>query len=122
MQVPLSSLSYKQSHINELLVDSERLLHLFQQTPQIQDAPGAQPLQFVKGKIEFKNVSFAYEDRDSTLKDINFVVPAGKTIALVGETGGGKSTILKLLNRFYDVKAGGVEIDGQDLRNITLAR
>jgi len=65
-------------------------------------------------------VSFAYDERKPTLKQVSFSIPSGKTVALVGETGGGKTTILKLIDRFYDVKSGAISIDGQDLRDVTL--
>ena len=65
-------------------------------------------------------MSFAYDERKPTLKQVSFSIPSGKTVALVGETGGGKTTILKLIDRFYDVKSGAISIDGQDLRDVTL--
>ena len=103
-------------------MDAERLLELFQTKPSIKDAPNAKPLKLGKGTVKFDQVSFAYDDRKPTLKNVSFVVPSGKTIALVGETGGGKSTILKLIDRFYDVKGGSITIDGQDIRDVTLSR
>jgi ABC-type multidrug transport system fused ATPase/permease subunit len=103
-------------------MDAERLLELFQTKPTIIDSPNAKPLKLGKGEVKFDRVSFAYDERKPTLKDVTFTVPAGKTIAIVGETGGGKTTILKLIDRFYDVKGGSISIDGQDLRNATLDR
>ncbi|PBP16225.1 ABC transporter [Diplocarpon rosae] len=102
------------------LMDAERLLELFQTKPTIIDKPDAKPLQLRKGVVRFDNVSFAYDERKPTLTDVTFVVPAGKTVALVGETGGGKSTILKLIDRFYEVKSGSISIDDQDIRHVTL--
>ncbi|PBP22523.1 hypothetical protein BUE80_DR006542, partial [Diplocarpon rosae] len=102
------------------LMDAERLLELFQTKPTIIDKPDAKPLQLRKGVVRFDNVSFAYDERKPTLTDVTFVVPSGKTVALVGETGGGKSTILKLIDRFYDVKSGSISIDDQDIRHVTL--
>lgn len=90
--------------------------------PTVTDTPDAKPLALRKGEIKFDHVSFAYDVRKPILKNINFVVPAGNTVALVGPTGSGKSTMLKLLDRFYDVKSGCISIDGQDIRAVTLKR
>lgn len=104
------------------LMDAERLLELFKMKPTVTDTPDAKPLALRKGEIKFDHVSFAYDVRKPILKNINFVVPAGNTVALVGPTGSGKSTMLKLLDRFYDVKSGCISIDGQDIRAVTLKR
>lgn len=109
-------------NISYSLMDAERLLELFLTKPSITESPNAKPLKFTKGHVRFDGVSFAYDDRKPTLKDVTFSVPSGKTVALVGETGGGKSTILKLIERFYDVKTGTISIDGQDIRDVTLTR
>jgi ABC-type multidrug transport system fused ATPase/permease subunit len=103
-------------------MDAERLLDIFQTKPSIADKPDAKPLTFVKGDINFKNVSFAYDGKKEILKGINLKIAGGSTVALVGETGGGKSTTLKLLHRFYDASSGGIEVDGQDIRDVTLRR
>jgi ABC-type transport system involved in Fe-S cluster assembly fused permease/ATPase subunit len=108
--------------ISYSLMDAERLLELFQTKPTIADMPNAKPLKFGKGLVKFDRVSFAYDERKPTLKDVSFEVPPGKTVALVGETGGGKSTILKLIDRFYDVKSGSISIDSQDIRDVCLER
>lgn len=103
-------------------MDAERLLELFQTKPSVKDMPNAKPIKFSKGMVEFDHVSFSYDARKPTLKNVSFVVPSGKTVAVVGETGGGKSTLLKLIDRFYDVKAGSIRVDGQDIRHVTLSR
>lgn len=103
-------------------MDAERMLELFQTKTTIVDKPTAVPLRLGKGEIRFDNVNYAYDPRKPTLKDVNFVIPGGSTVALVGETGGGKSTILKLIDRFYDIDSGSISIDGQDVRDITLKR
>lgn len=103
-------------------MDAERLLELFQTKPTIVDTPDAKPLKLGKGLVKFDHVSFAYDERKPTLTDVSFVVPSGKTVALVGETGGGKSTILKLIDRFYEVTSGSISIDDQDIRHVTLDR
>jgi ABC-type transport system involved in Fe-S cluster assembly fused permease/ATPase subunit len=103
-------------------MDAEKLLELFQTKPTVNDSPTAKALSLDKGEVRFDKVSFAYDERKPTLKNVSFIIPAGKTVALVGETGGGKSTILKLLDRFYDVNAGCITIDNQDIREVTLSR
>ncbi|KAF4633947.1 hypothetical protein G7Y89_g4170 [Cudoniella acicularis] len=117
---PLMFFSSMFKNISYSLMDAERLLELFQTKPTITDLPNAKPLKLSKGLVKFDRVSFAYDERKPTLKSVSFSVPAGKTVALVGETGGGKSTILKLIDRFYDVKGGSICIDGQDIRDVTL--
>jgi ABC-type multidrug transport system fused ATPase/permease subunit len=103
-------------------MDAERLLELFRMKPTITNNPEAKPLVLRRGEIKFDHVSFAYDVRKPTLKNVTLLVPAGKTVALVGPTGSGKSTMLKLLDRFYDVKSGSISIDGQDIRDVTLER
>lgn len=93
---------------------------LFQTKPSIEDSPNAQPLKEDLASLRFRSVEFAYDERKKILKNVDFVVEGGKNLALVGETGSGKSTILKLLNRFYDVTSGSIELDGQDIREVTL--
>ena len=103
-------------------MDAERLLELFRTKPSIVDDKDAKPLRIVKGEVSFNNVSFTYDGRKTSLKGVDFVVAGGSTVGIVGETGGGKSTILRLLDRFYDATDGSIEIDGQDIRKITLKR
>jgi len=87
--------------------------------PDIEDRPGAPALIVKPGVVEFRHVDFGYDDRRSILSNVDFRVPAGATIAIVGPSGAGKSTIARLLFRFYDVKAGAIEIDGTDVRDVT---
>ena len=98
----------------------KRFLEVVETRPDIVDKAGAKPLTKVLGEIEYKNVSFRYNDDYSVLDNVNLTIRAGKTIALVGPSGGGKTTLCSLLPRFYDVTAGSVTIDGLDIRNITL--
>jgi ABC-type transport system involved in Fe-S cluster assembly fused permease/ATPase subunit len=116
---PLHVLSRSHRHISSSLIDAERLLQLLKTRPTVADKEGARPLEVKEGRVRFKDVEFAYDARKPIIKVVNFEAGGGQTIAFVGETGGGKSTLLKLLFRFYDVTAGAVMIDGQDVRSVT---
>jgi len=98
----------------------KRFMEVVDTQPDIVDKAGAKPLTDVVGEIEYKNVSFRYNDDYSVLDNVSLTIRAGKTIALVGPSGGGKTTLCSLLPRFYDVTSGSVTIDGLDIRNITL--
>lgn len=102
------------------MVNAEELIALLKQKPTVVDRDGAKPLILDRGEVEFKSVEFSYDGRRKILKDLGFRVQAGQTVALVGETGGGKSTILKLISRFYDPSRGSISIDGQNIRDVTL--
>jgi ABC-type multidrug transport system fused ATPase/permease subunit len=119
---PLAIFSNLYKSLSESLMDAERMLELFQITPKITDKNDAKPLTLIKGEIIFKDVKFAYDDRKPALNGINLKIDGGSTVAIVGETGSGKSTTLKLLQRFYDVTSGSIEIDGQDIRDVTVKR
>jgi ATP-binding cassette subfamily B protein len=95
------------------------MFELLDQPPEIVDKPDAPPLQVTDGRIDFEHVHFSYDGRREILHDVGFSVPAGARVAIVGPTGAGKSTISRLLFRFYDVSAGSVKIDGQDVREVT---
>jgi ATP-binding cassette subfamily B protein len=97
----------------------KRFLEVVETQPDIIDKKGAVKLSGVKGDIEYKNVSFSYDSDSSVLENINIKIQAGKKIALVGPSGGGKTTICSLLPRFYDVTAGNIMIDGKDIRDFT---
>ncbi|ESZ94738.1 hypothetical protein SBOR_4850 [Sclerotinia borealis F-4128] len=120
LQAPLAFLASTYKTISSSLMDAERLLEIFKTEPSIKEAPGAKELEISKCEIEFNDVCFSYDERKPILKNVGFFAPGGKTIAFVGETGGGKSTMLKLMDRFYDVKSGSIKIDGQDIREITM--
>lgn len=118
---PLKLLSSQYKWLLSDLVAAERLLVLLQTKPNVTDKEGAHDLGHVKGHVEFRNVNFSYDPRQTTIKDLNISAKPGSTIALVGTTGAGKSTILKLLLRFYDVSSGQIEIDGHDICDVTLS-
>ncbi|KAI8325821.1 P-loop containing nucleoside triphosphate hydrolase protein, partial [Martensiomyces pterosporus] len=103
--------------IQKNFIDMEKLLELFDEPIEVQDLPAPEPLEVPKGEVVFDNVSFSY-DKQPTLRNVSFKVPAGSTVAIVGPSGSGKSTILRLLFRFYDVQSGRILIDGQDIRSV----
>ena len=116
---PVSMLSHNCKFLMSDFVDAERLLHLMQIQPSIKTHESAIDVD-VKGRIAFDSVQFSYDPKQTTLCDLSFEVSPGQTIALVGETGAGKSSIMKLLLRLYDVTGGRILIDGHDIRNLTL--
>ena len=97
-----------------------RFLEVVETRPEIVDRPGARELGEVRGDIDFENVSFRYDPAEPVLDDISVHIPAGRTVALVGPSGGGKTTLCSLLPRFYDVTGGSVSIDGNDVRDLKL--
>ncbi|MBO0481091.1 ABC transporter ATP-binding protein [Candidatus Enterococcus courvalinii] len=99
----------------------ERIFETMDEVPDIQDEPNAQLLPPIKGNVTFDHVTFRYEEGKNILNDVSFQINAGESIALVGPTGAGKTTIINLLSRFYDVNEGSVRVDGYDVRSVTLA-
>jgi ATP-binding cassette subfamily B protein len=99
----------------------DKIMDVMDEAPEVHDRPGAQPLQQVSGHVRFEAVRFGYGEGPDVLHDLDLDVPAGTTVALVGHTGAGKSTIAKLLARFYDPRNGRITIDGYDLREVTQA-
>ncbi|KAM0717175.1 hypothetical protein Q7P37_007027 [Cladosporium fusiforme] len=116
---PISMLTHNCRYLMSDLVDAERLLHLMQIKPSITSAEKAVSIN-AEGRIGFENVRFSYEAKQNILHDLSFQVSTGQTLALVGETGAGKSSIMKLLLRLYDVSEGRITLDGHDIRDITL--
>ncbi|GAB6154666.1 ABC transporter ATP-binding protein [Desulfosporosinus burensis] len=98
----------------------KRFIEVLETQPDIVDKAGAKPLTDVKGEIEYKNVSFRYDADSNVLDNVSLTIKAGKNIALVGPSGGGKTTLCSLLPRFYDVTAGSITIDGNDIKDVTL--
>ncbi len=117
---PLKSVSNMNSGVQMGLAAASRLYEMLDEKPKIVDKPNAIEIENVKGDIEFEDVIFSYVDEKLALNGVNFKIPAGKTVALVGHSGGGKSTIMSMILRFYDPKSGAVKLDGHDLRDLTL--
>ena len=117
--MPLNFLGSVYREIRQAMIDMSEMFTLLGQPAEITDKPGAKPLAVSGGTIALKDVSFGYEAERPILRGVDIEVPAGKTIAIVGSSGSGKSTIGRLLFRFYDVNGGALTIDGQDVRGVT---
>jgi subfamily B ATP-binding cassette protein MsbA len=117
---PLKTLAGLNASLQEGLAAAQRLFTVIDIEPEIFDREGAAPLHVAGGEVCFDDVRFSYGAGAQALRGVTMEVPAGKTVALVGASGAGKSTIMNLIPRFYDVDAGAVLIDGQDVRNVTL--
>ncbi|RBQ67034.1 hypothetical protein FVER14953_08945 [Fusarium verticillioides] len=117
---PLQFFAKLGKNVSDDFIDAERLLDIMRTQPSVENQKGARPLKFVAGEVEFERVSFSYDKKKGIIKDVSFHVPAGQTVAFVGATGAGKSTLIKLLDRFYDVGDGRICIDGQDVRDVDL--
>ena len=115
---PIQQLSQLYNTFQSSMAAVQKIYTVLDTEPDLSDAPDARPLHDVRGRVEFDHVTFGYGD-DDVLHDVDFTVAPGATVALVGSTGAGKSTIIKLLARFYDPGAGAVRIDGHDLRKVT---
>ncbi|MEJ2316154.1 MAG: ABC transporter ATP-binding protein/permease [Gammaproteobacteria bacterium] len=117
--MPLGFLGIVYRQVKYTLADMQRLFDLMQQTPDVSDQQDAPDLLASRGEIEFRDVDFHYQPEREILRGVSFRVPAGHKVAVVGHSGAGKSTLARLLFRFYDVTGGSIEIDGQDIRNVT---
>jgi len=119
LYMPLNFLGMVYRNIKQSLTDIEQMMGLLKIRPEIEDRPGAPALAVKRGMVAFRNVDFRYDPRREILRDVDFAVPPGARVAIVGPSGAGKSTIARLLFRFYDVSDGAIEIDGQDIRDVT---
>ncbi len=117
---PIRDLSEKYNILQTAMASSERIFALLDEKPEIFDPPEAKSTGEIKGRIEFKNVWFAYNNEDYVLKDVSFVIKAGEKVAFVGATGAGKTTIINLLSRFYEINKGQITIDGIDIKEMKL--
>lgn len=118
---PIQNLAEMFNWLQSAMASSEKIFTIFDIKPEIVDSPDAIELDEVKGDIEFKNVWFAYNEGEWVLKDVSFKVNAGQTVAFVGSTGSGKTTILSLICRNYDIQQGEILIDGINIKNIKIA-
>lgn len=116
---PLNFFGFVYRNIKQALVDLEKMFEILDEAPEVRDSAEAQPLTLQGGTITFENVTFAYDPRRPILKGVSFEVPPGKSVAIVGPTGSGKSTLGRLLFRMYDVTSGCIKIDGQDISKVT---
>lgn len=115
---PINEIATQFNMIQSALAGSERVFEIMDERPEFEDNPGAPTLETVNGEVIFQEVTFGYNDAVPVLKNINLTAKPGQTIALVGPTGAGKTTIVNLLSRFYDVNKGAIYIDGKDIRTV----
>jgi ABC-type multidrug transport system fused ATPase/permease subunit len=118
---PIQQLSQLYTTYQSGMAALDKIFALLDEPPELVDAPGAGALPRIRGEVRFEDVSFRYGDGDYALQDVDLVIPPGQTVALVGATGAGKSTLAKLVARFYDPTDGRVLVDGHDLRSVTAA-
>jgi subfamily B ATP-binding cassette protein MsbA len=121
MYTPVKKLSRVNTTLQQAMAASERIFHMLDSHTEVRERPNAQVLRPLRQTVEFRNVAFAYDDADSAiLRDVSFTVAAGQMVAIVGLSGAGKTTLVNLIPRFYDVTGGMVLIDGVDVRDVTL--
>ncbi|MCB9482941.1 MAG: ABC transporter ATP-binding protein [Dehalococcoidia bacterium] len=115
---PIRELSERYTMIQGAMASAERIFGVLDAPEEVVDSEGARPLAGVRGDIRFDHVWFAYEPENWVLKDVDFTIPAGQKVAIVGATGAGKSTTMALLSRFYDVQRGAILVDGEPIRDL----
>ncbi len=120
LYLPTRRLADCSAIVQERLASMDRVFELFDEKPEIEDAVDAKPLQMTEGRIEFRNVHFAYSQEQPILKDISFTAEPGQSIAIVGRSGAGKSTLVNLVPRFYDTSLGEILIDDQNIREVQM--
>jgi len=120
LSVPLNFLGTMYREVKQSIIDMETMFQVLNMKPKIKDSPNALPLSLKKGDIQFENVTFAYNTDKDILKKVSFTIPGGSKIGIVGTSGAGKSTILRLLYRFYEAREGSILIDGQNIKDVTM--
>ena len=122
MYAPAKKLSRVNANMQQTIAAADRIFEMLDTHTEVAESPSAQPLPPFTSEIEFRDVSFAYEDAHprTTLRSLSFTVPAGQMVAIVGRSGAGKTTLVNLIPRFFDVSAGAIYVDGRDIRDVTL--
>jgi ATP-binding cassette subfamily B protein len=118
---PMRALAMLYNQLQSALAGAERIFEVLDEPPAVQDAPDAEPLPKIQGDVRFEDVSFAYAEGRPVLEDVSMAAAPGQMIALVGPTGAGKTTVINLLSRFYDVTAGAIFVDLHDIRTVQQA-
>jgi ABC-type multidrug transport system fused ATPase/permease subunit len=116
---PVIELAAEYTELQRAMVSGSRILELLDVEPQIKDSPQATELKDIRGKIRLDHVSFGYTPENEILHDINLTIEQGETVAIVGRTGAGKSSLVNLISRFYEVSQGAITVDGKDIRSVT---
>lgn len=120
LQGPLNFFGTFYRTVQQAMISGERLLELFKQRPTVVDRPGAVNVTSCDGRVEFSKVKFAYDKRKPALRNLSFTCEPGTTTALVGESGGGKSTLFRLMYRYFNCQEGTIRIDGRDIKDVTI--
>jgi len=120
LQSPLNFFGTFYRMIQSAMINSERMLELFKEQPTVVDSPDAKTLASCQGDLRFNDVHFSYDSRKPALQGLDFHCPPGTTTAFVGESGGGKSTVFRLLYRFYNTMSGSIQVDGHDVEELTI--
>lgn len=117
---PLMFITQIGKQLSDQFIEAERTLAIMRTQPGVQNKAQAPPFCFNEGDVQFNQVNFSYDGKKKILQDVCLSIPAGQTLALVGRTGSGKSTALKLISRFYDITNGAIRIYGQDIRDVDM--
>lgn len=117
---PIQQIAVLWTNIQNAIAGAERIFHILDEKPSVFNKPEAKAMPPIKGRVEFDHATHSYEDGVPVLKDVSFTAEPGQTIAIVGPTGAGKTTIINLIPRFYDVTSGAVRIDGIDVRDVSM--